>query len=127
MDQTQDRKKMKRYNDTYDEEIFDDNDFYQQQLRELIESRMVDNDDPMATGMRWAASKKDEVKKKKVKVDTKASKGRKLKFNVHEKIQNFMAPIPSGQWHDEMIEDLYSSLLGQRKLLQESAADDLLV
>ena len=75
----QDRKKASRYHDTYDKEIFDDNDFYQQQLRELIESRMVDNDDPIASGMRWAQSKKDQVKKKKVKVDTKASKGRKLK------------------------------------------------
>ncbi|KAI8074904.1 apoptosis antagonizing transcription factor-domain-containing protein [Gongronella butleri] len=125
-DGVQDRKKASRYHDTYDKEIFDDNDFYQQQLRELIESRMVDNDDPIASGMRWAQSKKDQVKKKKVKVDTKASKGRKLKFNVHEKIQNFMAPIPEGQWHDGMIEELYSSLLGQHKPALD-ATDDLVV
>ncbi|ORZ20391.1 apoptosis antagonizing transcription factor-domain-containing protein [Absidia repens] len=68
-----------RYQDTYDEELFDDNDFYQQQLRELIESRMVDTDDPIASGMRWAASKKDQVKKKKKNIDTKGSKGRKLR------------------------------------------------
>ncbi|KAI9302286.1 apoptosis antagonizing transcription factor-domain-containing protein [Cunninghamella echinulata] len=72
-------KKSSRYLDTYDEEIFDDNDFYQQQLRELIESRMVDTDDPIASGMRWAASKKQEIKKKKKNIDTKASKGRKLR------------------------------------------------
>ncbi|KAF7729117.1 hypothetical protein EC973_004885 [Apophysomyces ossiformis] len=108
--------KVDRHLSRYDVEIFDDNDFYQQQLRELIESRMVDTDDPMAVGMRWAASKKTESKKKKV-VDQKASKGRKLRFEVHEKIQNFMAPIPTGDWHDEKTDELYSSLLGQKQTL----------
>ncbi|KAI8097241.1 apoptosis antagonizing transcription factor-domain-containing protein [Halteromyces radiatus] len=78
-DQMENQKKSDRYLDTYDEELFDDNDFYQQQLRELIESRMVDTDDPIASGMRWAASKKDQVKKKKKNIDTKGSKGRKLR------------------------------------------------
>ncbi|KAI8343135.1 apoptosis antagonizing transcription factor-domain-containing protein [Chlamydoabsidia padenii] len=120
MDGDNNKKRSDRYQDTYDEELFDDNDFYQQQLRELIESRMVDTDDPIASGMRWAAIKKDQVKKKKKNIDTKASKGRKLRFNVHEKIQNFMAPAPAGTWHDAMTEELYSSLLGQRKTMMES-------
>ncbi|KAG0164520.1 hypothetical protein DFQ28_005774 [Apophysomyces sp. BC1034] len=108
--------KVDRHLSRYDVEIFDDNDFYQQQLRELIESRMVDTDDPLAIGTRWAASKKTDSKKKKS-VDQKASKGRKLRFEVHEKIQNFMAPIPYGAWHDEKTDELYSSLLGQKKTL----------
>ncbi|CAO3652940.1 unnamed protein product [Cunninghamella blakesleeana] len=112
--------KTNRYLDTYDEEIFDDNDFYQQQLRELIESRMVDTEDPIASGLRWAANKKQEIKKKKKDIDTRASKGRKLRFNVHEKIQNFMAPVPSGSWHESMIDELYSSLLGQRKSMMDN-------
>ncbi|KAG2202837.1 hypothetical protein INT46_000496 [Mucor plumbeus] len=107
-------KKPDRHLNTYDAEIFDDQDFYQQQLRELIESRMVDTDDPMAIGMRWAARKQTEQKKKKKAVDRKASKGRQLRFNVHEKLQNFMAPIPVGDWHESMVEELYTSLLGQR-------------
>ncbi|CAO3610192.1 unnamed protein product [Mucor fragilis] len=107
-------KKPDRHLNTYDVEIFDDQDFYQQQLRELIESRMVDTDDPMAIGMRWAARKQTEQKKKKKTVDRKASKGRQLRFNVHEKLQNFMAPIPVGDWHESMVEELYTSLLGQR-------------
>ncbi|KAL9547531.1 hypothetical protein PS6_007087 [Mucor atramentarius] len=107
-------KKPDRHLNTYDVEIFDDQDFYQQQLRELIESRMVDTDDPMAIGMRWAARKQTEQKKKKKVVDRKASKGRQLRFNVHEKLQNFMAPIPVGDWHESMVEELYTSLLGQR-------------
>ncbi|KAI9280071.1 apoptosis antagonizing transcription factor-domain-containing protein [Sporodiniella umbellata] len=71
-------KKADRHLNTYDVEIFDDQDFYQQQLRELIESRMVDTDDPTAIGMRWAA-RKNEQKKKKRAVNTKASKGRQLR------------------------------------------------
>lgn len=38
---------------------------------------MVDTDDPMAIGMRWAARKQTEQKKKKD-IDRKASKGRQL-------------------------------------------------
>ncbi|KAI7865764.1 apoptosis antagonizing transcription factor-domain-containing protein [Spinellus fusiger] len=64
---------------TYDTEIFDDNDFYQQQLRELIESRMIDTEDPIAMGIRWAANKQADIKKKNRVVDQKASKGRKLR------------------------------------------------
>ncbi|KAI9486834.1 MAG: apoptosis antagonizing transcription factor-domain-containing protein [Benjaminiella poitrasii] len=107
-------KKPDRHLNTYNVEIFDDQDFYQQQLRELIESRMVDTNDPVAIGMRWAARKQTENKKKAKTVDRKASKGRKLRFNVHEKIQNFMAPVPTGEWHESMIDELYTSLLGQK-------------
>lgn len=70
--------KLDNHLSNYDVEIFDDNDFYQQQLRELIEARMVDSDDPIAMGVRWAARKSAEVKKKKKQGD-KSSKGRKLK------------------------------------------------
>ncbi|CAG8527309.1 9751_t:CDS:10 [Paraglomus brasilianum] len=96
----------------YDKEIFDDTDFYQQLLRELIDSRMVDTDDQSSLGLRWAALK--QTKQKKKQVDTKASKGRRLRYHVHEKLQNFMVPIPAGSWHEEMIDELYSSLLGKK-------------
>ncbi|KAG0345373.1 hypothetical protein BG004_003764 [Podila humilis] len=104
--------KLDSHLSNHDEEIFDDGDFYQQLLRELIESRMVDNDDPTAMGMRWAALR--QTKQTKKQVDTKGSKGRRLRYHVHEKLQSFMAPIPSGTWHEEMVEELYSSLLGRR-------------
>ncbi|KAJ1917233.1 rRNA-processing protein bfr2 [Mycoemilia scoparia] len=97
-----------------DPEIFDDVDFYQQLLRELIESRMVDTDDPTGSlGSRWAAIKQ-QTKSKKKNVDTKASKGRKLRYHVQEKIQNWMAPIPKGTWHGEMVDELFSTLFGQK-------------
>ncbi|KAJ3055274.1 hypothetical protein HK097_011005 [Rhizophlyctis rosea] len=99
----------------YDNEIFDDGDYYQQLLRELIESRMTDTDDPILLGMKWAQLKQLQQKqRKKRKVDTRASKGRKIRYHVHEKIQNFMAPQPKGTWHEEMLEELFAGLLGQR-------------
>ncbi|KAI1309502.1 hypothetical protein EDD11_004088 [Mortierella claussenii] len=104
--------KLDAHLSNHDEEVFDDTDFYQQLLRELIESRMVDNDDPTAMGMRWAALR--QTKQTKKQVDTKGSKGRRLRYHVHEKLQSFMAPIPAGTWHEEMVEELFSSLLGRR-------------
>ncbi|KAJ1726611.1 rRNA-processing protein bfr2, partial [Coemansia biformis] len=97
-----------------DPEIFDDTDFYQQLLRELIESRMVDSNDPMGSlGVRWAAvNQRSDTKKRNV--DTKASKGRKIRYHVMEKLQNFMPPIAAGTWHEDMVNELFSSLLGQR-------------
>ncbi|KAJ1723010.1 rRNA-processing protein bfr2 [Coemansia erecta] len=111
-----------------DVEIFDDTDFYQQLLRELIESRMVDSNDPMAElGTRWSAVKQ-QTRSKKQNVDTKASKGRKIRYQVMEKLQNFMPPIPAGTWHDDMVNELFSSLLGQsvpQSILDAEANDDV--
>ncbi|KAG0357677.1 apoptosis-antagonizing transcription factor [Gamsiella multidivaricata] len=104
--------KLDAHLSNHDQEIFDDTDFYQQLLRELIESRMVDNDDPTAMGMRWAALR--QTKQTKKQVDTKGSKGRRLRYHVHEKLQSFMVPIPAGTWHGEMVEELFSSLLGRK-------------
>ena len=58
-----------------DVEIFDDADFYQQLLRDLIDSRGNgggSNED-------WIAMQKTQKLKKKKGVDTRASKGRKLR------------------------------------------------
>ncbi|KAI5995691.1 apoptosis-antagonizing transcription factor [Pisolithus albus] len=93
--------------DDEDPTIFDDTDFYQQLLRDVIDSRSGSGG-----GDDWATVQKQQKAKKKV--DTKASKGRKLRYQVHEKLQNFMVPIPvhSG-WHDEQIDELFASLLGK--------------
>ena len=33
---------------------------------------------------------------------------------MHEKLQNFMVPVPAvGIWHEEQIDELFSSLLGK--------------
>lgn len=107
-----------------DVEVFDDTDFYHQLLRDIIDARgngTGGTDD-------WMAVQKE--KKAKKKVDTKASKGRKLRwvtwnrscfladgipsYEVHEKVQNFMVPVPmQGSWHEEQIDELFASLLGK--------------
>ncbi|GAA5895296.1 AATF family protein [Sporobolomyces salmoneus] len=101
-----------------DEECFDDNDFYQQLLREVVESRMLDLDDATMNTLRLASARGKKVKKQ---VDTRASKGRKIRYHVHEKIQNFMIPIEAATWHDEQIDELFASLLG-RSLTGAAAA-----
>ncbi|MCJ8748813.1 hypothetical protein PDJAM_G00169040 [Pangasius djambal] len=85
-----------------DEEIFDDDDFYHQLLRELIERKTsaADPNDQVAMGRQWLAIQKLRSKIKR-KVDTKASKGRKVRFHVHSKLMNFMAPIDHSTMSDE--------------------------
>ncbi|KAF5316444.1 hypothetical protein D9619_006125 [Psilocybe cf. subviscida] len=92
-----------------DAEVYDDTDFYQKMLRDIIDARGNGNG---SANEDWMLLQKQ--KKAKKKVDTKASKGRKLRYGVHEKIQNFMVPVPShGSWHDEQIDELFASLLGK--------------
>ncbi|KIM74675.1 hypothetical protein PILCRDRAFT_99127 [Piloderma croceum F 1598] len=93
-----------------DVEIFDDTDFYQQMLRDVIDARGRGNG--LGGAEDWIGVQKQ--KKAKKKVDTKASKGRKLRYEVHEKLQNFMVPVPvQGSWHEEQVDELFASLLGK--------------
>ncbi|KAI0955119.1 hypothetical protein AcW1_006797 [Taiwanofungus camphoratus] len=98
--------------DREDPEVFDDLDFYQQLLRDVIKAR--GGNDSQAGDQDWVAQQREKKAKRKLKVDTKASKGRKLRYEVHPKLQNFMVPVPvaQGAWHDEQIDGLFSSLLG---------------
>jgi protein AATF/BFR2 len=62
--------------DDVDVEIFDDTDFYQQLLRDVIDARGGGNGVEGADD--WMVMQKQ--KKAKKKIDTKASKGRKLRY-----------------------------------------------
>ena len=64
-----------------------------------------------------------DFKVKKV-VDTKASKGRKMRYTVHEKLQNFMAAEDRGGWGERQRGELFASLLGRRVVLGEGEGDD---
>ncbi|XP_059196586.1 protein AATF [Centropristis striata] len=103
-----------------DEDIFDDDDFYHQLLRELIERKTSASDpnDQVAMGRQWLAIQKLRSKIKK-KVDTKASKGRKVRFHVHSKLVNFMAPIDHSSVSDEARSELYRGLFGQNSAGRE--------
>jgi len=89
-------------------EVFDDTDFYQQLLRDVIDAK-----GESAGRVDWMAGQRQ--KKSKTQVDTKASKGRKLRYEVHEKMHNFMVPVPlaAGAWHEAQIDELFGSLLGK--------------
>ncbi|XP_028628287.1 protein AATF [Grammomys surdaster] len=97
-----------------DGEIFDDDDFYHQLLRELIERKTssLDPNDQVAMGRQWLAIQKLRSKIRK-KVDRKASKGRKLRFHVLSKLLSFMAPIDHTAMNDDARTELYRSLFGQ--------------
>jgi protein AATF/BFR2 len=113
---------------TEDPNIYDDADFYQLLLKELVDQRMVDSSSvsaPLGDGSRpvaqWTAVKEAKAKKN---VDTKASKGRKMRFTVHEKLQNFMAPEDRGSWEQDAIDRFFGTLLGQKMSLGEEDADE---
>ncbi|XP_062124843.1 protein Aatf [Drosophila sulfurigaster albostrigata] len=88
--------------------IYDDSDFYHQQLRELIEYKASTTSNMSDITKQFVELQKLRQKMKK-KVDTRASKGRKLRYVVHNKLINFMAPNDSSDWTEAKTE-LYKSL-----------------
>ena len=65
-----------------DPETFDDAEFYQTLLREFLEARDEAGGGALAAGPKQRRT-----------VDRRASKGRKLRYHVHEKLINFVAPV----------------------------------
>ncbi|XP_063366559.1 protein Aatf [Cydia amplana] len=104
--------KDRKDDDEYITEIFDDSDFYHQLLRELIECKSADISDPVQLSRQWIALQQMRSKMKR-KVDTKATKGRKIKYVVHNQLVNYMAPEKCTTWTDESTNELYSSLFGK--------------
>jgi len=84
------------------EEIYDDADFYEQVLKEFLESAGA------AAGLAAAVSKP--AKRRKV-VDRRASKGRKLRYHVQQKLVNFCAPVELEvpQWAEKIFGQLFAS------------------
>lgn len=107
-----------------DANIYDDADFYQLLLKELVDQRTGDTSGgpggPAAT-IRFAAVKEAKAKRH---VDTKASKGRKMRFNVHDKLQNFMAPEDRRGWEQDAIDRFFGTLFGQKMVLNEDEDED---
>lgn len=112
---------------TEDADIYDDGNFYQMLLKELVDQRRIESFTAPVNGgdtgkeMQWTAVKEAKPRKN---VDTKASKGRKMRFTVHEKLQNFMAPEDRGSWEPEAIDRFFGTLLGQKMTLGEDEASD---
>ncbi|KAL8758662.1 MAG: hypothetical protein Q9184_003858 [Pyrenodesmia sp. 2 TL-2023] len=94
---------------------YDDTPFYTLLLRDLVFSAQSSStiDPPLAaTATLPIPGINDRVRKKQV--DTKASKGRKIRYTVHEKLQSFMAPEDRGRWGDRQREELMRGLLGRK-------------
>ncbi|KAI0152669.1 TRAUB-domain-containing protein [Xylariaceae sp. FL1272] len=105
-----------------DESIFDDADFYQMMLKELVDQRS----DSSGLGLQASTVRYTAVKEAKAKrhVDTKASKGRKMRFTVMPKLQNFMAPEDRRTWEQSAIDRFFGTLFGQKLALQEEPSDE---
>ncbi|KAG7401991.1 hypothetical protein PHYBOEH_008512 [Phytophthora boehmeriae] len=90
--------------DLLDELMYNDADFYQQLLKEFIESG--------GGGAGQDAMVRRTHRKKRKTVNRKASKGRQLRYTVHPKLENFMFPEPYPK--PEMdVDELFRSLFGQ--------------
>nr|POF14902.1 protein bfr2 [Quercus suber] len=102
-----------------DDKIYDDADFYGLLLKELLEAKAQDSVSASnISNIDLSFQLRREAKTKK-NVDVKASKGRKLKYTVHEKLQNYMAPEDRCSWGQRQTDELFSSLFGQRLGLGE--------
>ncbi|XP_015112184.1 protein AATF [Diachasma alloeum] len=122
-DATEDPDDDGRRTQEYDPEIYDDDDFYHQLLRELIEQKSADITDPIQLSKQWIQLQNMRNKMKR-KIDTRATKGRRIRYNVHAKLVNFMAPITADDtWSDLAKNELYNSLFGKIKAVENSRSE----
>ena len=88
-------------------ETYEDADFYEQALKEFLETRGAGSS-PGAPGSVPAASKPPKRRKQ---VDRRASKGRKLRYHVQQPLVNFCAPaeleVPG--WAEKVFTRLFAS------------------
>lgn len=116
--------------------IYDDSDFYTLLLRDLVDRRMGDvNTNNSATTVVprldsvAAAADLKPPKRHRPNVDTKASKGRKMRYTVHEKLRDFMVRDDRTTWGEKQVKELFGGLLGVRTagedvLMDENGDDD---
>ncbi|KAI0453819.1 TRAUB-domain-containing protein [Xylaria acuta] len=106
-----------------DASIYDDADFYQLLLKELVDQRSGDGSGAglQAATLRYAAAKEAKARRH---VDTKASKGRKMRFTPMPKLQNFMAPEDRRSWEQTAIDRFFGTLFGQKMALDEELSDE---
>ncbi|CDZ98178.1 Apoptosis antagonizing transcription factor/protein transport protein [Phaffia rhodozyma] len=100
----------------------DDKEFYQSLVRDVIERRGGGAGVGAMSGQ--ATFSNYGPKKHKPTLDTRASKGRKLRYTPQEKIMNFMVPERTEDlWQEEQVDELFGSLLG-RTIREEIEVDE---
>lgn len=97
-------------------QIFDDEDFYRLLLNDLIDKKITSSN-PI-NGVTLSLRQTQKAQKANKNIDTRASKGRKLKFNIQEPISHFETSINT-QWDDNQIDEFFASLLGQKINMNE--------
>jgi protein AATF/BFR2 len=103
---------------------YDDTSFYQSLLRDLIASRSSTSSTTLFnTAILPSMTRLHPRGSKNKRVDTKASKGRKVRYTVHEKLQNFAAEEERGTWEESARREFFGSLLGKRGALDENTND----
>ncbi|PFH55503.1 hypothetical protein XA68_18153 [Ophiocordyceps unilateralis] len=107
-----------------DDKIYDDADFYQLLLKELVDQRTVETWAAQSNGVRSVMLTATKEAKMRKQVDRKASKGRKMRFTVHEKLQNLMAPEDRRSWEQPAIDRLFGTLFGRKMALDEESSDE---
>lgn len=97
-------------------EIYDDDDFYRVLLNDLVDKKIQSSNPTTGLTMLKSAQKVQKLHKN---VDSKASKGRKLKYTVQEPIANLEVPRNNWKWDDNQIDEFFASLLGQKVNMNE--------
>ncbi|KAG5950800.1 rRNA-processing protein bfr2 [Claviceps cyperi] len=109
---------------TEDDYIYDDADFYQVLLKELVDQRTVEGSGKQASAVPTVMVTATKEAKLRKQVDRKASKGRKMRFTVHEKLQNFMAPEDRRSWEQGAIDRFFGTLFGRKMELNEDESEN---
>ncbi|KAL9622681.1 MAG: hypothetical protein Q9160_002991 [Pyrenula sp. 1 TL-2023] len=104
-----------------------DTAFYTSLLRDLISHRQSQSQpsslapqNPLPTKLHPSSSKN------KPPIDTKASKGRKIRYTVHEKLVNWMpGGDERGSWAEDARAEFFAGLLGQKGMLREGGVGEV--
>jgi protein AATF/BFR2 len=111
-------KRARSIAEEYDDEIYTDADFYNHLLKEFIQNKenVENNPEEEKTKSRMDLTYEYLLNRNKMKktnnVDKKASKNRKIRFDKHDKLINFMVPLMNSKLHlgrDEFLNSLFGS------------------
>ena len=100
-------------------QLYDDSPFYQSLLRSLIASRSSSSTTTTLLPSKTLHAPGSRSKP----INTKASKGRAVRYTVHEKLQNFVAEEQRGTWSEAASREFFGSLFGGRGALGEDDDD----
>lgn len=92
-----------------DDQIYDDYELYHEVEKSYL-SQMEENDQFRVSDTMKYLKQRDETASTRKEVDRKASKNRKIRFNVHPKLLNFMASqgVSEIEARDEIVKNLFN-------------------